>query len=222
MIQLSSVYKKFSSATILNDISVSFNRKELFFICGPSGSGKTTLLNVIGGLQKPDSGTVMYDNTDLFSLSEQQRNIFRAATIGYLFQFHYLIEDYTSIENIMMPLLVNKIDHKAACSKAIALLDRFDIHDIADTKAGDLSGGQKQKISFLRAIVNEPDVLICDEPTGNLDSRSSEEYMRFIGEFHEKKHGIVIVVTHNKDIFQYVNTAYKVIELCDGKIVSEK
>lgn len=218
MIKIENVTKLYgkndSKITALDNCSVIFEKSKFTVITGTSGSGKTTLLNILGGLLIPDSGKVFYDDTDIISLSEKELLNFRRKNIGYIYQSFNLLPELTAEENIIMPMLFeNKGIDKKAFEKITEMLG---IKSRLKHRPYELSGGQQQRIAIARALIKKPDVLLCDEPTGNLDKKTSDEVIKLLYLLKEEKNQTIIMVTHDEKIA--LNSDY-IVHIEDGKII---
>ena len=182
------------SLTVLREINLEIAAGEKVFLCGPSGAGKTTLLYTLAGLETPQQGKVIIDGTDLYGLSRAAQSRFRNQRIGYIFQNYHLLPELTALENVMVPGAISGKNHK---QQAMQALTRVGLAERADHLPAELSGGEQQRVAIARAIVNEPDILFADEPTGNLDSKNSEAIMDLLLELVKEKHTTLIVVTHD-------------------------
>lgn len=200
---------------VLKDITLKIKAREMISIVGASGAGKSTLLHVVGALDRPSTGNVYYDDVDIFRLREPELAYFRNAHIGFVFQFHHLLPEFTAIENVMMPLLIAGESKSLASEKAQRALQDVGLQARVDHKPGELSGGEQQRVAIARAIVNEPTVVFADEPTGNLDTKTGETISEVLHRLNQEKGMIIILVTHNEKLAQ---TADKVIHLTDGEI----
>lgn len=180
--------------TVLREINLEIAAGEKVFLCGPSGAGKTTLLYTLAGLETPQEGKVIIDGTDLYGLSRAAQSRFRNQRIGYIFQNYHLLPELTALENVMVPGAISGKNHK---EQAMQALTRVGLAERADHLPAELSGGEQQRVAIARAIVNEPDILFADEPTGNLDSKNSEAIMELLLQLVKEKHTTLIVVTHD-------------------------
>ena len=215
LIEINHVGKKFGDLTVLKDISVKVKEKEVVVIIGPSGSGKSTLLRCINGLEKPTSGTVFFDGMPV----NGEKNINEVRTeVGMVFQRFNLFPHMTVIQNLMLaPMKVRKISKKEAYDRGMHLLQKVGLEDKADYKPAQLSGGQQQRVAVARAIAAQPPIILADEPTGNLDSKSTIEIMNILKDLHESGR-TVIIITHDDEIANQVD---RVVRIMDGKIVSD-
>ncbi|MBS4960717.1 MAG: ABC transporter ATP-binding protein [Clostridiales bacterium] len=199
----------------LNDVNVSIYPQEICCLLGKSGSGKSTLLNMIAGLEKPTMGEIIFHNKHIETMNENELAKFRQAYIGFVFQSYNLLPNMTAMENVMLPLIFKKIPPKERAQRAKEMLIRVGLEKRLYHKPSEMSGGQQQRVSIARAFINRPQVVFADEPTGNLDSRTTDEMMQLITGLAEKYHQTLIIVTHDEEISDYADT---IIRLSDGKI----
>ena len=195
-LKVSNLHKDFGTVQVLRDISFAFDAGASVAITGPSGSGKSTLLHLIGMLDEPSSGRVTINNVNPFDLSERELARYRNAQIGFVFQEHHLLPQYSVLENVLVPRLAFKRTSSAA-PRAHELLKRVGLTHRLTHRPGELSGGERQRVAIARALINHPDILLCDEPTGNLDNITAETVMNLLFEMHRVEQNILIVVTHN-------------------------
>ncbi|MCQ2127403.1 MAG: ABC transporter ATP-binding protein [Bacteroidaceae bacterium] len=200
MIRLENIHKSFSGLHVLKGISLEIERGEIVSITGPSGAGKTTLLQIMGSLDRPDQGCVMYDGTDITRLSQSQLASFRGQHIGFVFQFHQLLPEFTACENIMIPGLIAGTGMAECEKRAKSLLELLGLGERGEHKPAELSGGEKQRIAVARALMNRPDVILADEPSGSLDSRNRDELHRLIFDLREKMGQTFVIVTHDENL----------------------
>jgi len=198
--------------TVLENVNLSIQRGEKVFLCGPSGAGKTTLLYTLAGLESPQVGHVIIDGTDLYALSRSAQARFRNQRIGYIFQNYHLLPELTALENVMVPGAIGGKDQEDQARTALA---RVGLADRADHMPAELSGGEQQRVAIARAIVNEPDILFADEPTGNLDSRNSQAIMELLLQLVSEKRTTLIVVTHDPSLARQGD---RVLTLRDGRM----
>jgi lipoprotein-releasing system ATP-binding protein len=182
---------------VLKGIDLSVQRGEVINILGASGAGKSTLLYILGALDRPTSGTIVHDGVSLFAMGDRNLADFRNRKIGFVFQFHHLLPEFTAIENVMMPALIARMKPADARDRAASILDRLGLADRCDHKPGELSGGEQQRVAVARAILLSPDVVLADEPTGNLDTKTGEEVHELLMELNREMKITMIIVTHN-------------------------
>ena len=199
---------------VLKGIDLIFSRGEKAAIVGASGVGKTTLLHVLGTLDRPTAGKVLFEGKDIYTLSEKNLAVFRNREIGFVFQFHHLLPEFNALENTIMPCLIQGIPKKEALSRAEAILTLVGLQDRFSHKPGELSGGEQQRVAVARALVLEPKVLLADEPTGNLDAKTGESVFDLLQELNRIKEVTLIVVTHNQKLAEKMS---RQIELLDGR-----
>ena len=200
MIEIKGTKKSFGSLEVLKGIDLTINRGEVVSIVGPSGAGKTTLLQIIGTLDRPDSGSVHVDSVDVTSLSQSKLADFRNRHIGFVFQFHQLLPEFTAIENIMIPAYIAGTSKKEARSRAEELLQFMGLSDRAQHKPNELSGGEKQRVAVARALVNNPSVILADEPSGSLDSKNKEELHQLFFNLRDRFGQTFVIVTHDEQL----------------------
>jgi len=206
--------------TIIPNLSLEVNAGEFVAITGPSGSGKSTLLYLMGGLDKPTSGKVWLDGDEITEKNETEMNRIRNEKIGFIYQFHFLLPEFNAVENVSMPMMINgRRTRKEIRERAMKLLDMVDMQNKYTNKPSQLSGGQQQRVAIARALANEPKVLLGDEPTGNLDSRSAKNVYQLFDRLNREQGQTVLVVTHDED---FANHAGRRIHLVDGKIESDR
>ncbi|MGB9716171.1 MAG: ABC transporter ATP-binding protein [Thermodesulfovibrionales bacterium] len=206
---------------VLKGINLSINEGEMVGIVGASGVGKSTLLHILGALERPSSGKVLYDGKDIFSLNEDSLAFFRNKTIGFIFQFHHLLPEFTAIENVMMPGLISLsqrsqvLSRKELKEKAERLLDEMGLSERKKHRPGELSGGEQQRVAVARALILEPKAVLADEPTGNLDTQTGDELFKLLVSLNKEKGTTFIIVTHNEALSSRCN---RVLRMVDGKI----
>jgi len=194
-----------NQTTILSNLKLDVKSGESIAILGPSGCGKSTLLNLIAGLDTPSSGDVIINNSNITKLNEQDRTDLRANTFGFVYQFHHLLKDFSSVYNVAMPLLIKGIDKESAIAQSEKLLTRVGLENRLNHKPSELSGGEKQRVAIARAMVVEPDCLLADEPTGNLDSKNAKDVLELILELDENNTSSLVIVTHDQEIANKMN-----------------
>ncbi|MBN1463595.1 MAG: ABC transporter ATP-binding protein [Paludibacteraceae bacterium] len=216
MVKASNITKSFGNLQVLKGVSLEINKGEIVSIVGPSGAGKTTLLQIIGTLDKADEGFVSINNTAINTLNSKDLSVFRNQEIGFIFQFHQLLPEFTALENVMIPALIAKANPKQAEEKAKELLAYLQLDNRLSHKPNELSGGEKQRVAVARALINNPSVILADEPSGSLDTKNKEELHRLFFDLREKFHQTIIIVTHDK---QLSSISDRVIEMKDGFIL---
>ncbi len=216
MIELKDIRKSFGQLQVLKGISLNINEGEVVSIVGPSGAGKTTLLQIIGTLDHADSGNIIINGTDITKLNEKQMANFRNSHIGFVFQFHQLLPEFTALENIMIPAMIAGRPQKETKKRALELLSHLGLSDRADHKPNELSGGEKQRVAVARALMNNPSVILADEPSGSLDTKNKAELHQLFFELRDKFGQTFVIVTHDE---QFAGTTDRTIRLCDGMIV---
>lgn len=218
MIEIKGVTKSFGSLQVLKGIDLRIEKGEIVSIVGPSGAGKTTLLQILGTLDKPDSGSVVVDGIETSTLSTNKLSEFRNKHLGFVFQFHQLLPEFTAIENIMIPAYIAGMKPKEARSRAEELLAFMGLSDRATHKPNELSGGEKQRVAVARALMNNPAVILADEPSGSLDSKNKEELHKLFFELRDKFGQTFVIVTHDETLATLTD---RTIHLKDGRIVGE-
>jgi len=216
MIELDNIKRSFDALQVLKGISLKVQNGEVVSITGPSGAGKTTLLQIMGSLDKPDSGRVLYDGQDLTGMNEKELSAFRNKHIGFVFQFHQLLPEFTAIENITIPLLIAGQSMRQASLRAQELLELLGLADRAGHKPSELSGGEKQRIAVARALANRPDVILADEPSGSLDTKNKEDLHKLFFSLRDQLGQTFVIVTHDEQLAAMTD---RTIHLLDGSIV---
>lgn len=216
MIRAEGLCKRYGALEVLRDVSLDVARGEVVSIVGASGAGKTTLLQIMGSLTRPDGGRVAIDGVDLFALKDRELSRFRNRHIGFVFQFHHLLPEFTAFENVCLPGLIGGRDRREVEARATELLALMGLAARRDHKPAALSGGEQQRAAIARALVNAPSVLLADEPSGNLDSHNREEIHRLFFELRERLGQTVVIVTHDEGL---AARADRTITMSDGRIV---
>lgn len=215
MIELQGIRKSFGDLEVLKGIDLSVRQREVISIVGPSGAGKTTLLQVLGTLYRPDAGSILFNGTDLSALGKKALARFRNEHIGFIFQFHQLLPEFTALENVFIPALIARKSEKKARERAAELLHFLGLSERAHHKPSELSGGEQQRVAVARALMNEPDVILADEPSGSLDSRNKAELHKLFFDLRDQLGQTFIIVTHDVEL---AATTDRTIHLKDGKI----
>ncbi|MDE5653440.1 MAG: ABC transporter ATP-binding protein [Muribaculaceae bacterium] len=218
MLVLNNICKRFGNLEVLRDVSLTVRRGEIVAIVGPSGAGKTTLLQIAGSLDRADSGSVVYDSVDIMRLNDTKLAKFRNANIGFIFQFHELLPEFTARENVAMPALIAGRSRKEALRDADSLLEMLGLAERVGHKPSELSGGEKQRVAIARALVNNPEIVLADEPTGSLDSRNRDEIQAIIADLCARRGHTFLIVTHDPTL---ASIAHRVVEMQDGKVVGD-
>lgn len=216
MIKAQNIRKSFGELEVLKGVDLYVEKGEVVSIVGPSGVGKTTLLQIIGTLDKPNSGEISVDGIDVRKLSTDKLSVFRNKHIGFIFQFHQLLPEFTALENVMIPALIAKTDAKKATQKAKELLDYMQLSDRLTHKPSELSGGEKQRVAVARALINNPSLILADEPSGSLDSQNKEDLRKLLFELRNEFGLTEVIVTHDVEL---ANLCDRTIEMMDGKII---
>jgi lipoprotein-releasing system ATP-binding protein len=216
MIEVNDIRKSFGALEVLKGIDLTIEKGEVVSIVGPSGAGKTTLLQIIGTLDRPDSGRVTIDGVDITSLGQKSLADFRNRRLGFVFQFHQLLPEFTALENVMIPALIKGDSRKAAKERAQELLAFMGLSDRAAHKPAELSGGEKQRVAVARALVNNPAVILADEPSGSLDSKNKQELHQLFFDLRDKLGQTFVIVTHDESLAQLTD---RTIHLVDGQIL---
>ena len=215
MIEIQHINKSYGSLQVLRDINAKIDRSEIVGIVGPSGAGKSTLLQIAGTLDRPDSGTITYDGVDVSTLSERRLAAFRNKNIGFVFQFHQLLPEFTALENVAIPALIKGDNRKDAFARARQLIDFLGLGERTDHKPAELSGGEKQRISVARALMNQPDVIFADEPSGSLDSKNKQDLHQLFFDLREELHQTFVIVTHDETLAANCD---RILHMRDGVI----
>ncbi len=216
MIKIENIHKSYGNVEVLKGIDLSVEKGEIISIVGASGAGKTTLLQIIGTLEKPDKGSIIINNTDVNALSEKKLSQFRNSNIGFVFQFHHLLPEFTALENILMPAMIKQTPRKEMEERARLLMDFLKIDHRSGHKPSELSGGEQQRVAVARALINTPAVVLADEPSGNLDSVNARELHNLFFELRRQYNQTFIIVTHNEE---FAEMADRKITMKDGKSI---
>lgn len=217
MIELKNIYKNYGSLQVLDDISLRVEQGEIMVIAGPSGAGKTTLVQVAGTLDTPDRGSVLYDGEEITRLNDRRLSAFRNANVGFVFQFHQLLPEFSAVENVMLPALIGGTRRSASRTRAMELLDMLGLSERASHKPAQLSGGERQRVAIARALVNNPRVVFADEPTGSLDTMRRDEILRLIADLNARLGQTFVIVTHDTRLY---DVAHRLVLMSDGRITS--
>jgi lipoprotein-releasing system ATP-binding protein len=216
ILEATDITKSFGDLTILNGVNLSIKQKEIVSIVGSSGAGKTTLLQILGTLDTPSSGNLRINNINPFELKSEGLSGFRNKEIGFIFQFHQLLPEFTAFENVMLPGLIRGDSKKEAAERAIMLLEKIGLKDRINHKPSELSGGEQQRAAVCRALFNEPKIIFGDEPSGNLDTKNSQELHELFFELREEFNQTFVIVTHNKDL---AKMADRTLTMMDGNFI---
>ena len=215
MIKLEGITKSFGSLQVLKGIDLEINKGEIVSIVGPSGAGKTTLLQIMGTLDEPDAGTEQIDGTVVSRMKEKELSAFRNKNIGFVFQFHQLLPEFTALENVMIPGLIAGVSSKEANDRAMKILDFMGLVDRASHKPNELSGGEKQRVAVARALINDPAVILADEPSGSLDTQNKEDLHRLFFDLRDRLGQTFVIVTHDEGLAKITD---RTVHMVDGMI----
>jgi lipoprotein-releasing system ATP-binding protein len=218
MIKAKNIQRSYSDLEVLKGVSLHIKNGEVVSIVGASGAGKSTLLHIIGTLDKADKGSLEIDGTEIGKLNEKHLSIFRNSKIGFVFQFHHLLPEFTALENVSIPAFIGGIEKNQAEERAMELLGFLGLKDRAEHKPSELSGGEQQRVAVARALVNRPSVVLADEPSGNLDSASAKELHQLFFDLRDKYGQTFVIVTHNQEL---ANMADRKLVMQDGRIVDQ-
>lgn len=215
MIKLEGITKSFGSLQVLKGIDLEINKGEIISIVGPSGAGKTTLLQIMGTLDEPDAGVVQIDGTVVSRMKEKELSAFRNKNIGFVFQFHQLLPEFTALENVMIPALIAGVASKEAHERAMKILDFMGLVDRASHKPNELSGGEKQRVAVARALINDPAVILADEPSGSLDTHNKEDLHQLFFDLRDRLGQTFVIVTHDEGLAKITD---RTVHIVDGMI----
>ena len=215
MIKLEGITKSFGSLQVLKGIDLEINKGEIISIVGPSGAGKTTLLQIMGTLDEPDAGVVQIDGTVVSRMKEKELSAFRNKNIGFVFQFHQLLPEFTALENVMIPALIAGVSSKEAHERAVKILDFMGLVDRASHKPNELSGGEKQRVAVARALINDPAVILADEPSGSLDTHNKEDLHQLFFDLRDRLGQTFVIVTHDEGLAKITD---RTVHMVDGMI----
>ena len=215
MIKLEGITKSFGSLQVLKGIDLEINKGEIVSIVGPSGAGKTTLLQIMGTLDEPDAGVVQIDGTVVSRMKEKELSAFRNKNIGFVFQFHQLLPEFTALENVMIPALIAGVSSKEAHERAMKILDFMGLVDRASHKPNELSGGEKQRVAVARALINNPAVILADEPSGSLDTHNKEDLHQLFFDLRDRLGQTFVIVTHDEGLAKITD---RTVHIVDGMI----
>ena len=216
MITGTNIHKNFNKLEILKGVNLEISKGEIVSIVGSSGAGKTTLLTILGTLARPDSGSVIINNEDVSKLSDKKLAAFRNQNIGFVFQFHQLLPEFTALENVCIPALIANKNKKESEKRATELLELFNLSERIDHKPSELSGGEQQRVAVARALINNPSVIFADEPSGNLDSNNAQELHQLFFKLRDDFKQTFVIVTHNADL---AKMADRTLTMKDGRII---
>jgi len=216
MIKAKNIHKSFDALEVLKGVDIEIAKGEIVSIVGPSGAGKTTLLQILGTLDRPDSGDVEVNGVNFSKLSEKELAAFRNKHIGFIFQFHQLLPEFTALENVMIPALIARKDTKSVTARAKELIGYLGLTERMEHKPSELSGGEKQRVAVARALINSPSVILADEPSGSLDSKNKDELHKLLFDVRDKFGLTLVIVTHDKELAALSD---RVIEMKDGKMM---
>ena len=215
MIKLEGITKSFGSLQVLKGIDLEINKSEIVSIVGPSGAGKTTLLQIMGTLDEPDAGPVEIDGTVVSRMKEKELSAFRNKNIGFVFQFHQLLPEFTALENVMIPAFIAGVSSKEANERAVKILEFMGLADRASHKPNELSGGEKQRVAVARALINDPAVILADEPSGSLDTHNKEDLHQLFFDLRDRLGQTFVIVTHDEGLAKITD---RTVHMVDGMI----
>jgi len=218
MIEIHNVEKSYGNLHVLKDISLTIENSKVVTIVGPSGAGKSTLLHLLGTLDRPDSGEIIIDGTRLNGLNDNQLSEFRNQHIGFVYQFHHLLPEFTAAENVALPAMISGKNRKEALVRAVELLDFLKLKERVEHKPNELSGGEQQRVAVARALMNNPEIILADEPSGNLDTNNAKKLHQLFFDLRDQFHQTFIIVTHNEEL---ATLSDRKIVLQDGTLISQ-
>ncbi len=218
MIQITNIHKSYDSLEVLKGVNLHIAPREIVSIMGPSGAGKTTLLQIVGTLDRPNSGSVLLNGTDVLQLNERKLSAFRNQHIGFVFQFHQLLPEFTAEENVMMPALIGGSAMADARKEARRLLEYLGLSERRNHKPSELSGGEKQRVAVARALINKPEIILADEPSGSLDSQNRTELHRLFFDLRDTFGQTILIVTHDEEL---ASISDRIVRMKDGVINNE-
>ncbi|MDP3025147.1 MAG: ABC transporter ATP-binding protein [candidate division Zixibacteria bacterium] len=223
VLEAKGVFRSFQTGSVILDVlkgvDLEIYQGEIVALIGPSGSGKSTLLHILGALDRPDKGSINLDSVEVFSLNDKELAYLRNRTVGFVFQFHHLLPEFSALENVMLPKLIAGEGIKSIENKAMELLDEVGLKDRKDHKPGELSGGEQQRVAVARALINDPKIVIADEPSGNLDRNTAESLHNLILELNRSRNQTFVLATHNLELAQRAN---RIFRLKDGQVEPAK
>jgi lipoprotein-releasing system ATP-binding protein len=219
MLSAKNLIKRYSAFTVVNDVSLTVEKGEIISIVGPSGAGKSTLLHLVGALDKPDSGTVLIEGTDILRLPPKKQARFRNSHIGFVFQFHHLLPEFSAVENVCVPLWIKGMAKKEAVQHAVEMLNVVGLGGRLENKPSELSGGEQQRVAIARALVTRPSVVMADEPTGNLDTANAHALHNLFLQLRDQFGQTFVMITHNDALAKMTD---RTLTMQDGRIVDEK
>ena len=218
ILEAQNIHKTYDNLKVLNGVQLSVQKEEILAIIGKSGAGKSTLLHILGTLDKPDEGNLMIEGKDPFQLKNKELSIFRNERIGFVFQFHHLLDEFTALENVLIPTLIKKSSGKKFEDRAHQLFEILGIDKRKDHKPSELSGGEQQRVAFARALIMQPSIVFADEPTGNLDSDTSDDLHKLILDLRSELNQTFVLVTHNLEL---AGISDRTLRIEDGIIINE-
>jgi len=215
MIKTENISASYGEISVLKEISLNIKKGEFVSIIGDSGAGKTTLLQILGTLENPKSGKIWINNTDITKLTDKELSMFRNKNIGFVFQFHNLLSEFTALENVCLPAFINRESRKKVKERALKLLSLLNIEHRKEHKPNELSGGELQRVAIARSLINNPKIILADEPSGNLDSKNAEDLHQLLLQLNKEFNQTIVVVTHNNSLAEITN---RKLEIQDGMI----